>query len=120
MWESPPPISWANEEILDSEPHSLLQTTHNQPIRLPGLKPEAWLPSPAPAGFATGFAVPVLATGSTSTGLAVPGLETGKGGGKAGVCSGLILSGAFTPICKGLQIGVCAIERINKIPVLSA
>jgi hypothetical protein len=39
---------------------------------------------PGPAGFATGFAVPVLATGSTATGLAVPVLETGKGGGKAG------------------------------------
>ena len=66
-----------------------------QPIRLPGLKPGAGLPtgftvpvletgSPGPAGFATGFAVPVLATGSTATGLAVPVLETGKGGGKAG------------------------------------
>ena len=40
--------------------------------------------SPGPAGFATGFAVPVLATGSTATGLAVPVLETGKGGSKAG------------------------------------
>ncbi|MBE3119781.1 MAG: hypothetical protein IMZ50_13635 [Candidatus Atribacteria bacterium] len=47
-------------------------------------KAGAGLPSSGPAGFATGFAVPVLATGSTATGLAVPVLETGKGGGKAG------------------------------------
>jgi len=55
----------------------------NQPIRLPGLKAGAGLPSPGPAGFAS----------------------TAKGGGKAGagVCSGLILSGAFYP---DLKIGV--------------
>ena len=57
----------------------------------------AGLPSPGPAGFATGFAVPVLATGSTATGFAVPVLETGKGGGKAGACSGLTLSHASHP-----------------------
>ena len=47
---------------------------------------------PCGAGLPTGFAVPVLETGSpgpagfasTATGLAVPVLETGKGGRKAG------------------------------------
>jgi hypothetical protein len=44
--------------------------------------------------------------------LAVPVLETGKGGGKAEVRSGLILSGAFIP---DFMIGVGAVERINPI-----
>jgi hypothetical protein len=43
-----------------------------------------WSGTETGAGLPTGFAVPVLATGSTATGLAVPVLETGKGGGKAG------------------------------------
>ena len=57
----------------------------NQPIRLPGLKPGAGLPSPGP--------------GKAGAGLPSPG--PGKAG--AGVCSGLILSGAFYP---DLKIGV--------------
>jgi len=51
----------------------------NQPIRLPGLKPGAGLPSPSP--------------------------------GKAGIYSGLILSGTFYP---DLKIGVLRHERIKE------
>jgi hypothetical protein len=41
-----------------------------------------------------------------SPGFAVLIREANEDGLKPGVCSGLILSGALTPICKELQIGV--------------
>ena len=66
------------------KPRNHLSLYRNQPIRLPGLKPGAGLPSPGP----------------------------GKAG--AGVFSGLILSGAFTPIYKS---GFGAVERINPLIV---
>jgi hypothetical protein len=62
---------------------------------MPGLRP----PSPGRTGFATGFAVPVLATGSTATGLAVPVLETGRGGGKTGA-GGLDFCGPAGYACR--------------------
>jgi len=70
----------------------------DQPIRLPGPagfastakgggKAGAGLPSPGPAGFAS------TAKGGGKAGAGLPS----PGPGKAGVCSGLILSGAFYP-----------------------
>jgi len=85
----------------------------NQPIRLPGLKPGAGLPSPGPAGFAS----TAKGGGKAGAGLPSPGpagfASTAKGGGKAGagVCSGLIRSNAFTPILKS---GFGAVERIKR------
>ena len=67
---------------------------------------QAGLPSPGPTGFAS------TAKGGGEAGAGLPSPGPSKAG--AGVCSGLILSGAFTPIYKS---GFGAVERINPLIV---